>query len=97
MNCPKCGGNRWQCLYCHYVGPLEYPLIAREELALAALARVIGRNGGIKPSTLAVACEMRYSPRWAYETLRALERKGRVSRPDGPRSGWTIVWPGKEL
>lgn len=90
MNCPKCGGNRWKCLHCGRSGTLEYPLIVREEVALAALARVLARNGGIKPSTLAVACEMRYSPRWAYETLRALERKGLVARPDGPRSGWAI-------
>ena len=67
----------------------------RESLALAALRRVTRRSP--QPSTLAVAMEMEYSTRWAYEFLHRLEERGYVCRPDGPRSGWAETAIGRRI
>jgi DNA-binding IscR family transcriptional regulator len=82
--CPQCG-------YTYDFRPPVETLPDREQKALRCLRVVIQRAGGRLPSTPAVALEMGYSSRWAYEFLRSLENKGYVHRPDGPRSGWAVV------
>jgi hypothetical protein len=79
MQCPRCGYQ------------LEHHITERQQLALDALRAVTFRMGGRRPGTLAIAMEMGYSTRWAFQFLRDLEEIGVVSRPDGPRSGWSVV------
>lgn len=79
QHCPRCGYK------------LESHITERQQGALSALRRVTFRMGGIRPSTLAIAMEMGYSVRWAYQYLKDLEELGYVSRPEGPRSGWSAV------
>ena len=84
MRCPNCGHDL-----------AETALTEREQRALAALRIAIQRGGGRYPTTLAVAHQMNYSKRWAYEFLRRLEELGFVHRPDGPKSGWAITHNGE--
>ena len=76
MRCPNCGYR------------LDPQLTERQHRALDALRAVEMRQGGRYVSTQAVALEMGYSVRWAYQFLRDLEELGAIGRPDGPRSGW---------
>lgn len=77
--CPHCGGT------------LANDITERQQKTLDAIRAVTFRLGGSKPGTLAVAMEIGYSIRWAYQFLRDLEELGYVHRPDGLRSGWAIV------
>ena len=84
-----------QCPNCGY--QLEIPITERQHRALDALRTVEMRQGGRYATTQAVALEMGYSTRWAYQFLRDLEELEIIARPDGPRSGWhvprTIAFP----
>jgi DNA-binding IscR family transcriptional regulator len=74
--CPNCGFE------------LETPITERQQRALDALRAIERRQGGRYASTEAVAQEMGYSNRWAWQHLHDLEELEVIARPDGPRSGW---------
>lgn len=76
----------YRCPNCGY--QLETPLTERQHRALKALQAVERRQGGRYASTEAVAQEIGYSNRWAWQYLHDLEELGVIARPDGPRSGW---------